>query len=87
MSPLGFGQILVEHLVKILIFCIAILTFGQNTNIFSPTKTSVDAHAWVLFCVVKNRSRSRNAMDIESVLKVMKIMKKVGMINSVKSYG
>ena len=49
-APPGFGH-LVKHLVKILTFCVTILTFGQNTNIFStlkkfapPTKIPVDAH-------------------------------------------
>ena len=50
LRPPGFGH-LVEHLVKILTFCVTILTFGQNTNICStlkkfapPTKIPVDAH-------------------------------------------
>ena len=53
-SP-GFGY-LVEHLVKILSFCVKILTFGQKTNICSPltkfappTKTPMDDHARVCF--------------------------------------
>ena len=33
--PSEFGH-LVKHLVKILTFCVIILTFGQNTNICSP---------------------------------------------------
>ena len=35
MLPPGFGH-LVKHLVKILTFCVTILTFCQNTNICSP---------------------------------------------------
>ena len=33
--PPGFGHF-VKHLVKILTFCVKILIFGQNTNIYSP---------------------------------------------------
>ena len=36
-APPGFGH-WVENLVKILTFCVTILTFGQNTNISSPLK-------------------------------------------------
>ena len=34
-APPGFGHWF-ENLVKILTFCVTILTFGQNTNICSP---------------------------------------------------
>ena len=34
-APPGFGH-LVKHLVKILTFCVIVLTFGENTNICSP---------------------------------------------------
>ena len=52
----GFGH-LVKHLVKILICCVKILTFGQNTNICPPPKKillspkkllHVDAHEYIL---------------------------------------
>ena len=37
MLPSGFGH-MVKHMVKILKFCVIILTFGQKTNICSPRK-------------------------------------------------
>ena len=36
-APPGFGHS-VEHLFKILTFCVSILTFGRNSNICSPKK-------------------------------------------------
>ena len=42
-APPGFSH-LVKHLVKILTFCVKILTFASPKKFTPPTKNLVDAH-------------------------------------------